>query len=62
LLVRYRNSAWRRRLVTGLAIVLGAATIVVGLLLGYQGYGGHFRTNNPSLDKRLIRTLSVCRG
>jgi hypothetical protein len=61
LLVRYRNSAWRRRLVAGMVIALSCVTIVVGLLLGYQGYGGHFRNNNPALDQRLMRSLSVCR-
>ena len=61
MLVRYRNSAWRRRLVAGLVIVLSGATIVVGLLVGYPGYAGHFRNNNPALDQRLTRSLSVCR-
>jgi len=44
------------------AVGICGATIVVGILLGYHGYGGHFRTNNPALDERLTRGLSVCRS
>ena len=61
LLVRYGDLAWRRRLVACAAVLLSVATIVVGLLLGYQGYSGHFRRNNPTLDQWLTRSASVCR-
>jgi hypothetical protein len=60
LLVRYRDSAWRRRLVAAAAVALSVVTIVVGLALGYVGYNDHFPTNNPSLDHWLNRRLSVC--
>lgn len=47
--------------VTGVAFaVLGAATIVLGMLIGYQGYNGHFALHNPKLDERIVKALSVC--
>lgn len=52
--------AGARRWVAGVALTLSAATIGVGLLLGYQGYTGHFERNNPELASRLERVLSLC--
>jgi len=49
-----------RRLVAGICATLGVATVVLGLLLGFQGYSGHFRVHNPGLHDRLVRTLSLC--
>ena len=40
--------------------VLASATIVLGLLIGYQGYAGHFYKYNPKLDAQLADALSVC--
>ena len=48
--------------VSGLLLVLAAATVAIGLLIGYQGYNDHFRRFNPALDNKLVRALSVCRG
>jgi hypothetical protein len=48
------------RAVTGLVGALSSATIVIGLLLGYQGYNRHFHTYNPKLDRKLVMALSVC--
>jgi hypothetical protein len=41
---------------------LAAMSIVIGLLLGYQGYNGHFFLYNPALDRKLTRALSFCGG
>jgi hypothetical protein len=41
--------------------VLALATMVIGLLLGYQGYNRHFHTYNPQLDHELVSTLPICR-
>lgn len=40
--------------------VLASATIVMGLLIGYQGYNGHFHKFNPKLDEKLVGALSFC--
>ncbi len=42
-----------KRLVRATAAVLGVATIVVGLLLGVQGYNDHFKVHNPALFEAL---------
>jgi len=48
---------------TSLVIVaLSAASVVIGLLIGYQGYNGHFHAYNLALDRKLTRTLSLCKG
>ena len=49
-----------RRLVTGMCASLGLVTVLIGLLLGFQGYSGHFRVHNPGLHDRLVRALSLC--
>jgi hypothetical protein len=36
------------------------ATVVLGLLLAYQGYNQHFASFNPELNRTLIKRLSVC--
>ncbi len=51
---------WHRRFATLLCVGLGGCTIVLGLLLGYQGYGEHFRRSNPDLSATLVRKLSLC--
>jgi hypothetical protein len=40
--------------------VLCFATMVIGILLGYQGYNRHFHLYNPKLDRELVTALSVC--
>ena len=50
-----------RRLSGALGVVLVAATVVFGLLLGYQGYSVEFfKVHNPVLDAALKRALSLC--
>jgi len=39
---------------------VAAPTIVLGLLLGIQGYDDHFRVNNPELYAKLGHALSFC--
>ena len=51
---------WQRRCAVGLGVGLTLTTIALGLLLGFQGYTGHFRRFNPELSARLERSLSVC--
>ena len=48
------------RAVSSLLVVLGITTVIIGLLLGYQGYNLHFKTYNPGLHQRLVSTLSLC--
>jgi hypothetical protein len=49
-----------RRAAAGLFGLLGAATIVAGVLLGFTGYFSHFERNNPPLLHRLQRHLDLC--
>jgi hypothetical protein len=56
-----RDSAWMRRAASGLSGGLCIATIVFGLLLGYQGYGMNFHVYNPDLHTKIVRALSVCK-
>jgi hypothetical protein len=56
----HRLAAHAPRAISLLLALLGVATIVIGLLLGYQGYNGHFRHYNPRLHEKLVKALSVC--
>jgi hypothetical protein len=46
--------------ISGIISVLALATMMIGLLLGYQGYNRHFHAYNPALDRKLVKTLSMC--
>lgn len=59
-LVFHRVTRHLRFQVAALVGLLGAATMVIGLLLGYQGYNAHFWRYNPKLDARLVNALSFC--
>jgi hypothetical protein len=48
------------RTISLLVGLLATATIVIGLLIGYQGYNGHFRHFNPKLHAKLDKALSFC--
>ncbi|MEI9937233.1 MAG: hypothetical protein WDO69_08395 [Pseudomonadota bacterium] len=57
--------SWPSRRVSRRAVALACSvpalvTVVFGLLLGYQGYTGHFKTYNPKLNEKLVEILSVC--
>jgi hypothetical protein len=60
-----RNHTFGRGLPRSTSIGIGLlaiGTVVMGMLIGYQGYGGQFSRNNPTLDQKLVETLSVCDG
>jgi hypothetical protein len=40
---------------------LAACTIAVGLLFGFQGYGGHFKLYNAPLHDKMVAKYSRCR-
>jgi hypothetical protein len=42
-------------------IALAAVTVVIGALLGFQGYDNMFGRHNPELLARLTRALSYCK-
>ena len=48
------------KLTTSTLVLLASATVVIGCLLGYQGYAGHFHKFNPELDAKLVKALSFC--
>jgi hypothetical protein len=50
---------WRRSALA-LGLGLAGATVILGMLLGIQGYDGMFKVHNPPLYKTLVRALSVC--
>jgi hypothetical protein len=54
--------AWLRRLIVVLLVALGVTTIVLGLLLGVQGYDDMFKNHNPALYRSWSRALVLCRG
>jgi len=56
-----RRKKWTRRAVGAGLSVLAAGTIMLGLLIGYQGYIGHFQTYNPKLHEQVARSLSLCK-
>ncbi len=55
-----RHSRWGKRATAAALCGLSAATIVCGVLLGFQGYNGHFKRFNPQLFDKLATRLSVC--
>jgi hypothetical protein len=56
-----RRKKWLRRAL-GLALtLLAAVTMTFGLLIGYQGYNGHFQSFNPELHQRVSRAFSLCK-
>jgi hypothetical protein len=59
---RTSPGTWPRRLVAAVCTSLAAATVLLGLSLGFQGYNGHFRLHNPELHGRLVKALSFCRS
>jgi hypothetical protein len=59
---RMRRKRWTRAAATVVLAGTSLATMTLGLLLGYQGYNNQFVIHNPSLDAKLVRALSVCRG
>jgi hypothetical protein len=52
---------WTRRAVLALLVALAAATVTIGLLLGFQGYDEMFKWHNHDLYELLRRKLSFCR-
>ncbi len=48
------------KLTSTVFVLLASATVVIGCLLGYQGYNGHFHKYNPALDAKLVNALSFC--
>ncbi len=51
---------WLRRAVAVTLVSLIGATVVIGLLLGTQGYDGMFRNRNPALFEKMSQMLSGC--
>ena len=44
-----------------IAVRLKVLTVVLGCLLGFQGYDGHFRKHNPALLDRIIAASPRCK-
>jgi hypothetical protein len=59
-LLRAARDRWPRRAVLGLLFTLAAATVIIGLLLGVEGYDGMFKYHNHDLYESLRRRLSFC--
>jgi hypothetical protein len=41
-------------------ILPAVASILFGVLLGYQGYNAHFLLFNPDLDRKIVHAFSLC--
>jgi hypothetical protein len=54
-----RSKPWRW-LASGAASVAFLSTVGFGLLLGYQGYNGHFKLFNPKLDAAFQEHFATC--
>jgi hypothetical protein len=57
---RIRKRKWLRRGYGAVLTGLAAGTVALGLVFGFQGYGGHFKLYNPALNEKMVRTLSRC--
>ena len=55
-----RRRRWLRRAYGALLVALAASTIVLGLLFGFQGYGGHFQLYNPPMYEKVVARFSLC--
>jgi hypothetical protein len=56
-----RHRKWARRAFDAGMISIALATIAMGLLVGYQGYGGHFQLYNPKLHEGISQAFSLCK-
>jgi hypothetical protein len=54
------RAGWPRRTVLVFLIGLAAATVLVGLLLGFTGYDEMFKNHNPALYQKLRHRLAFC--
>ena len=61
MVARSRGALWRRWGSRVLVSALTIGTIVVGLLLGFQGYNNQFERNNPTLYEKAVTSFSICR-
>jgi hypothetical protein len=60
---RARRRGWALRVGTGVVTsTLAIATVVLGSLLGFEGYDGQFRNNNPKFYERVVNAFSRCDG
>ena len=55
-----RRRKWLRRGYGTVLTVLAVGTVALGLVFGFQGYGGHFKLYNPGLHEKLVAKLSRC--
>jgi hypothetical protein len=60
LYAQLRDKRWPGHVATAVIVGLGGLTIVIGLLLGVEGYDHMFEHENPQLFGRVVRTLSRC--
>ncbi len=57
---QFSGRAWSRRLVGAILVGLAGLTVIVGLLLGLQGYNAMFEGHNPALFAHWVRLFSRC--
>jgi hypothetical protein len=60
MLLRLVRGRWPQRGVIAALVALGVVTVVVGGLLGFQGYDEMFKGHNPRLYESLQHRLSFC--
>jgi hypothetical protein len=59
-LKKHRFGEYVPKFATSLVAVLATASMIMGLLVGYQGYNNHFHRFNPELDAKIVKALSFC--
>ncbi len=52
---------WTRALGTIVIVGTSLGTVVMGLLLGFQGYNNQFAIHNPPLYEKVVHKLSLCK-
>ena len=55
------HGRWQRRGVIAVLVGLAVTTVIIGILLGFQGYDEILKNHNPPLYESLRRRLSFCR-